>query len=363
MPSIDEEIRELEEEIKKTQYNKATEHHIGRLKAKVARLERVKEERSKKGGGIGFFVKKGIYPSVGLLGPPSVGKSSILNAITNAESKVGGFDFTTVSIIPGVMEYKGMKFRILDLPGVIEGAHEGKGRGREVIAVLRSVDLILIVLDPFKRDPAYMVNELEKVGIRINKKPPRMSVILKDRGGLNITKTGRAEFDEELLMSISREFGIINADIIIRQDLTPESFIDGLLGNRVYLPAIFVINKSDVPEYANAHRFLISRNYDPIPISVLKGKNIGLLRERIANKIRMIRVQLVPASGETDEEPMVIREGSTVEDVCRAVHSDFVERFKFATITGRSVKFPNQMVGLEHKVQDGDEITISVRKG
>jgi ribosome-interacting GTPase 1 len=363
MPSIDEEIREIEAEIKKTQYNKATEHHIGKLKAKIARLEKVKEERSRKGGGTGFFIKKGIYPSVGLLGPPSVGKSSILNAITNAESRVGSFDFTTLSIVPGIMEYRDLKFRILDMPGVIEGAHEGRGRGREVISVLRGVDLIVLVMDPSKFDPTYIINELQREGIRINQKPPKMSILMKDRGGLNILKVGRTEFDRELFESISREFGIINADIIIRQSMSPEVFIDGILGNRVYLPAIFIINKSDVPEFPEAYEFLSSRNFDPIPISVVKRKNIELLKEKIATKIKMIKIHLIPANKETDEEPMVVREGSSVEDVCKAVHSDFVEKFKFATITGKSVRFPNQMVGLDHKVQDGDELTIFIKKG
>jgi ribosome-interacting GTPase 1 len=363
MPSIDEEIKELEGEIKKTQYNKATEHHIGRIKAKIAKLEKIKEERSKKGGGTGFFIKKGIYPSIGLLGPPSVGKSSILNAITNADSRVGEFDFTTLSIVPGVMEYRNMKFRILDLPGVIEGAHEGKGRGREVIAVLRNVDLIAIVLDPFKYDPSYILKELKREGIRVNQKPPKMSIILKDRGGLNITKVGKSEFDLELLESISREFGIINADIILRQSMTPEIFIDGLLGNRVYIPAIFILNKSDTPEFAKGFEFLQSLGLDPIPLSIVKKKNIELLKEKIAGKVRMIRVHLIPSNASADEEPMVIREGSTVEDVCKAVHTEFVEKFKFATITGRSVRFPNQRVGLEHRVQDGDMLTVFLKKG
>ncbi len=363
MASIDDEIRELEAEIKKTQYNKATEHHIGRLKAKIARLEKVKEERSRKGGGTGFFIRKGIYPNIGLLGPPSVGKSSILNAITNAESRVGAYDFTTLSIVPGVMEHKDMKFRILDLPGVIEGAHEGKGRGREVIAVLRNVDLIVVVLDPFKYDPSYILRELNREGIRINQAPPKMSVILKDRGGLTISRGGKASFDEELFESICREFGIINADIIIRQPMSPETFIDGLLGNRVYIPALFILNKSDVPEFKKAYDYLTSLGLEPVGLSVVERRNIEVLKEKIAGKVRMIRVHLVPSNAPEDEEPMVIREGSTVEDVCRAVHTEFVERFKFATITGSSVRFPNQRVGLEHVVHDGDRLTVFLRKG
>jgi len=78
----------------------------------------------------------------------------------------------------------------------------------------------------------------------------------------------------------------------------------------------------------------------------------------------MIRVYLKKEyENEPDEEPMAIREGSTVEDVCRMLHKDFVERFKFATVKGKSVKFPNQRVGLDHVLADGDILTIYIKKG
>jgi len=361
MPSLDEEIEEIEREIRKTQYNKATEHHIGRLKAKIAKLERMKEER--KGGGTGFFIRKSIYPTVGLIGPPSVGKSSILNAITNAESRVGDFDFTTLSIVPGVMDYNGLRYRILDLPGVIEGAHQGRGRGREVISVLRSVDLITIVLDPYKPDPQYILSELRRAGIRMNEIKPKMSIVRKDRGGLNIMAVGRVNADIKLLESVCREFGIINADIVIRESMDVERFIDGLVGNRVYVPGIFVMNKADLPEFREAFESLISKGFEAIPISVSKSLNIDLLKERISRAVRMIKIFLKPTSGEGDDEPLVVREGSTVEDVCLSLHSDFVEKFKFATIVGPSVKYRNQRVGLEHVVGDGDVISIYIKKG
>jgi ribosome-interacting GTPase 1 len=57
-----------------------------------------------------------------------------------------------LTCIPGVIEYNGANIQLLDLPGIIEGASQGKGRGRQVIAVAKTADLILIMLDATKGD-------------------------------------------------------------------------------------------------------------------------------------------------------------------------------------------------------------------
>ena len=94
-------IQELEEELSKTKYNKKTQHHIGLIKAKIAEL-REKEASKKKSGGTGYTIKKSGHATVALLGFPSVGKSTLLNALTKADSKVGSYDFTTLDLIPGL---------------------------------------------------------------------------------------------------------------------------------------------------------------------------------------------------------------------------------------------------------------------
>ena len=139
--SIEQQIKNIEDEIFNTQKNKATEHHIGKLKAKLAKL-RLEVEKRKSAGtkGKGFTVKKQGDATVGLIGFPSTGKSTLLNKLTNANSLIGSYEFTTIDVIPGMMKFQGANIQILDLPGLITGASIGKGRGREILSAVRNVD-------------------------------------------------------------------------------------------------------------------------------------------------------------------------------------------------------------------------------
>ena len=193
--SLAQRIADVENEMSRTQKNKATSFHLGLLKAKLAKLKRelIEGSSGSKGGsaaGEGFDVSKSGDARVGLVGFPSVGKSTLLCKLTGTFSKVAAYEFTTLTCIPGVVKYKGAKIQLLDLPGIIEGAKDGKGRGRQVIAVARTCNLIIIVLDALKpmTHKRIIEKELEGFGIRLNKQPPRISFKTKLKGGLAITK-------------------------------------------------------------------------------------------------------------------------------------------------------------------------------
>ena len=141
-------IAEIEAEMARTQKNKATEHHLGALKAKIAKYKSELTAPKTKGSKAPTFeVQKSGDARVGMIGFPSVGKSTLLTKVTGTFSKIAAYQFTTLTCIPGVINYKGAKIQLLDLPGIIEGAKDGKGRGKQVIAVARTCNLIVIVLD------------------------------------------------------------------------------------------------------------------------------------------------------------------------------------------------------------------------
>lgn len=354
---VQERIKEIEAEIKRTQKNKATEYHIGVLKSKLAKLRRQLITPKGKGGGGGFDIRKSGDASVAIIGLPSVGKSTLLTKITRAQSQVAGYAFTTLKCIPGILEYKGAKIQVLDLPGIIEGAREGKGRGREIITVARSSDLILIILDAaHPKQYNTIVRELEGFGIRLNKTPPHIVVKKTLRGGINIEHTVKlTKISKNEIMAVLNEYGYYSANIVFRTNATLEELIDVLEGNRVYIPAIVTANKIDLINKLPKHLLPISY----IPISAEKGTGLGELKEKIYAKLNLIQIYTKRKGEKADlEEPLIIRSGSRISDICAHLHRDLKKQFKYALVWGKSVKHPAQRVGPQHKVQDGDIVQI-----
>jgi len=368
MSGLEDQIKELEDELQKTPYNKATSKHIGRVKAKIAKLRDDAVNRAMKsgGGGEGYSVKKSGDATIVLVGFPSTGKSTLLNQLTGAQSEVGAYEFTTLTVVPGAMEYKGAKIQVLDIPGLIAGAAMGKGRGKEVIGVVRSADMIVVLVDVFNQSHVdVLMKELYDAGIRVNQPKPDITIKKTSHGGVRVHKVGTLELDIDEIRAILGESKIMNADILIRGGASQEDLIDAVMGSRVYVPAFIAVNKVDLissEEVARIEADLSGRfGMAPVMISAHTGFHMEDLKEEIYQKLGFIRVFLRPQGGEADlEEPLIVRTGSTVEDVCRKLHRDFVDRFRYGRIWGDHVKHPGQRIGLPYKLHDGDLLSIII---
>ncbi|KAG2455498.1 DRG2 protein, partial [Polypterus senegalus] len=223
---------------------RATEYHLGLLKAKLAKYRAQLLEPSKSSGtkGEGFDVMKSGDARVALIGFPSVGKSTFLSLMTSTASEAASYEFTTLTCIPGVIEYKGANIQLLDLPGIIEGAAQGKGRGRQVIAVARTADVVIMMLDATKGDVqrCLLEKELESVGIRLNMSKPNIYFKPKKGGGISYNSTvPLTQCSEKLVQLILHEYKIFNAEVLFREDCSPDEFIDVIVGNRVYMPCLY----------------------------------------------------------------------------------------------------------------------------
>ncbi len=365
MVDYNQKIRELEEELKKTKYNKATQGHIGIVKAKIAQLREKQESRVQKKTGRsehGYTVRKSGDATVLLLGFPSTGKSTLLNQLTRKESQVGAYAFTTLTVIPGMMEYKQAKIQILDVPGVMAGAASGKGRGKEVLAVIRNADLVLMIVDITQPEQYHaLLREVWESGIRINKEKPEVFIKKKSEGGLQIGRTVSLDLTDETLKRILQEFRINNADVLIRSVIDADDFIDCLGGNKKYLPAIICLNKADLVNASDVSRVKREINAD-LAVSAEQGLNLSALKELIFRKLNFMRIYLKEPRKEADlAEPLIITRDASIRDVCLKLHRDFADKFKFARVWGSSTKFPGQKLTLKHVLKDQDILEIHLK--
>ena len=368
---LEEEIRELEEEIASTPYNKSTEQHIGRLKSKLAeKKEELERRQSSSGGGPGYAVEKHGDATVALVGFPSVGKSTLLNALTNADSETGAYEFTTLDVNPGMLKYRGANIQLLDVPGLIEGAAGGRGDGQAVLSVVRTADLIVVLLSVFEiQQYARLREELSRTGIRPDEQPPRVSIRQKGKDGIAVTASVELELDEATIASVLREHGYTNADVTIGEQVDLDRLIDGIMDDRVYLPSVVAVNKADLidREYLDTvHGELREHGVDPdeaIFISADQERGLDALKQRLWTELGLIRVYMdKPGRGVDYEEPLILFEGATVDDACEKLGGSFDERFRFARVSGPSAKHDDQQVGRDHELADEDVLRILTRR-
>lgn len=202
--------------------------------------------------------------------------------------------------------------------------------------------------------------ELESFGIRLNKKPPKIKLTKRDKGGIQITKqVPLTKIDDDTIKSVLKEYRIVSGDISFNCDASVDDLIDVIQGNRIYMPCLYVLNKIDKLFVEELE--ILEKVPQYVCINAKDKWNLDELVERIWEELDLVRVYTKPRKQVPDFSAPVIlkRRWSTVADFCKNIHKTMLTEFKSAYVWGKSVKHQPQKVGKEHQLFDEDVIQIN----
>jgi ribosome-interacting GTPase 1 len=139
---------------------------------------------------------------IALVGPPNVGKSSLLQALSEIQIKTGDYPFTTLRPIPALTRIGGVLVQLVEIPGLIEGASEDRGGGRALLGVLRSADAIIYCARP-DADPGELQAVRAEVALAGIDKPSFLAATRSDEAPPGAIERLRAAFPDLEIVVVS----------------------------------------------------------------------------------------------------------------------------------------------------------------
>jgi ribosome-interacting GTPase 1 len=290
--------------------HKGTEKLRGQLKSRMAKLKEELQKRPSVGRAEqAYNIKREGAAQVILLGLPNSGKSSLLSQITNASSEVAEYPFTTQKPIPGMMKFENLQIQLVDTPPM-QLDHIEAGFPN----LIRNADALLLLVD-LSDEPIF-----------------QMEVLSEALRNMKIKAIGKGPIPE------------------------------GEAGWES-LRTLLVGNKCDVKNAMGAYQRFENQFQDTfplLPVSAKEGMNFDELKKEIYQILGIIRVYTKIPGKEPDlTEPVILKKGSTVEDVALSIHKDFVAKLRYAKIWG-SGKFDGQMVKRDFLVNEADVIELHI---
>lgn len=348
--------------------HKGTDRMCAQVKRQMAQLRQEIDDRkkaAKRRSTSSYFIEKAGAAQVAIIGPTNTGRSSLLRAATNSQVEVAAWPFATRVPTPGMLAYEDIQFQLVEAPALVEGSSEGKSDGFQVLSLARNADGIIIVVD-LTDDPGgnllMVLGELE--ASRILPVEPEGSVEITRRGhGSDIQFIWDGTLEEctsEDVIALLREYKIRSAIVRIQGKVTLDVVEDSIFGNAVHRPTLVIANKRDLAvEGAMESVEASATGLKLLEVSLKKDEGLReLLGAELFKLLEVVRVYTKQPGKKPAVEPIVSRQGLTVGDLAKTIHSDFYKRFKYARIWGKSAKFESERVGLDHELADGDVVQL-----
>ena len=302
-----EKVEALEDMLSIMPKHKGTDRLRAELRTKIAKFYDEAQRRPVIGrkGSLLYYIKKEGAGQAVLVGLPNVGKSQLVSAVTEASPEVADYPFTTQAPIPGMMKFEDIQIQLVDLPA-ITAPHVDSWLPN----ILRNADVLLIVVD-LTQDP---VVQMEAIIERL----------------------------EKFRIRLSDEDGEVEPRMVRKR-------------------ALLVGNKRDLAE-AGCQRLSsqYGKEFPLVCVSAKEGDGLEGLGENIYKALELIRVYTkAPGQPPDLSEPVVVKKGSTVEEVAGSIHKDFQSKLKYAQVWG-SGKFDGQKVKRDYVLHEGDIIELHI---
>jgi ribosome-interacting GTPase 1 len=343
-----------------------TKRQIKTLQAEIEEKKRRKAGRS----GPRFFLEKEGAAQIVVLGPTKVGRSSLLTSVTNAKAEVSDYPYVTREPVPGMLQFEDIQFQIVEAPALVEGSAEGEAWGLQTLGLARNADGLLLMVDltdDASKQLGFILSEMEKARILAQKPRARVEIERKHVGaGLRIIVIGRLiNCNLRDIEALLKGYRILDGVVKIYGEASLDDVEDAIFESTVYRPTIIVANKTDAPEAPQRLKELERFVGDQIPLVPVSCKTMNGL-ERIGTEIfkalEIIRVySKEPGYREHSPKPFILRKGSTVADLAKQVHSDFIKRFSFARVWAKRLPFSPQKVGATFVLQDKDIVELHAK--
>ncbi|NVM17515.1 MAG: 50S ribosome-binding GTPase [Candidatus Lokiarchaeota archaeon] len=380
--TIDEKIKCLEEYLSLVPKHKATEKIVALNKSRLAKLRREQEAQKTRLKSMGkqvspFSIKKeGIQLIlISDYHSPGVGKTSLLNLLTGAaKEKIG--KFTALPEI-GIYEYNKVRYQIVDMPSIMEGAASGIGNGKEIISQLRACDLICFCIDlsrNYKEQLDLLLKELYESHVRINILPPPITI---EKTGSNkiqvfyLTSEAKENNNIEELTERIREIthagGIRNSIVKVFGKINLEDVVDTLNPSITYKKAIILGTKGDLSLTKDTFYEIEDHYSEQFPFIIgtsVKKKEIPEdFGKMVLTFLRKIKIYTMH-KGVVAEKPLILDYSSaqpTIRDVALKIHRSFYESFDHAIIIRKDDKQERKKVGLDYELKENDIIELHTK--
>lgn len=306
----EEKITWLEKMLAVIPKHKGTDHLQADLKRRLSKLKDGLEKKGKQRG-FAVTVEREGAAQLAIVGSPNSGKSTLVEAITNAKVEVADYPFSTRSPVPGMLIFEDIQFQLIDLPPVSREYQEPF-----VTDIIRNSDGVLWVIDAAEPHNETFVQELLEI------------------------------LEEKKIAMVGRDHPDAG-----RQDRVR------------WLPALVVASKMDV-EGARRGLSWIRRRFEPelgvVALSALGDSQFDELEQAVFHLSKVVRVYSKMPSREADmSRPYILHEGDTVVQFATQVHKDFAEKLKFARVWGKG-KFDGQRVTGKFELTDDDVIEFHI---